>query len=265
MNDLDKVQDMLAHFICADAEIESNKELTGYQKMSELLTEIDSGFVHKFQPRFPTVAYGSEMGGERIFANYAELLLESPQDLLGKHTEVTIVGEDRILWSCLRRIHKIPKGVWLSKAGADLYEYHTRAMFPDGSSKYFTRVAAIDKKGNPVKALIVGTRNVGNENDSMALILAASIVEDAHRPDVIRATLSDSVGITLPIKQGKHLELFKLRDGPAAPGGRRRPLMHWVASHVRKSVAKQCPVSKYLRGVHEFDIDGLHVKLEAST
>jgi len=49
-----------------------------------------------------------------------------------------------------------------------------------------------------------------------------------------------------------------------AVGSRKKPLLHWVASHMRKNAHKQWDVKEHLRGVHEFRMDGFHVKLEAA-
>lgn len=263
-SELDQVQDMLAHFICADAKDNSLKELSSFsiKKNAKASIEVDAGAIFKFQIRQPSVAYTADLSQSREFAIDARLLLNTPQDIIGNNLEVALVDVDVIKWSCFVKLHKRPRGIFVEKNGASLYEYHSRFITSDGRSDYRKRVAAIDKFGNPVKVIIEGTKNQSSRPpDGLALVMASSLVEDAHRPNTFKATVRDSVGLIFPVEQGHHLEIFKLRDGPYI-GSRKRPLLHLVASHIRKNANKIFDVKSHLRGVHEFEIDGLKVKLE---
>jgi len=262
-NELDQVQDMLAHFICADSEDKSLEELSKFsiQKNVGVGLEVDAGARFAFKVRRPSVAYTADLSQSRDFAIDARLLLNTPQDIISNSLEIALVDVDVIKWSCFVKLHKRPRGIWVANSGASLYEYHSRFITASGKSDYRKRVAAIDKFGNPVKVIIEGTKNQGGTPDGLALVMASSIVEDAHRPNTFKATVRDSVGLIFPVEQGRHLEIFKLRDGPHI-GSRKRPLLHLVASHIRKSANKSFDVKSHLRGVHEFEIDGFNVKLE---
>lgn len=266
MTEIDQVQDMLAHFICADAEDESLGVLSRYTmaKSAGVGVEVDAGARFHFAPRTPTIAYTADLSQSREFATTPELLLHTPQDLIGRTSEIALVDANMVKWACFVKLNKRPRGIWVANSGASLYEYHSRFIFADGKSNYAKRVAAIDKNGAPVKVIIEGTKNQGGEPDGLALVMASSIIEDANRPNTFKATITDSVGLTFPVEQGHHLEIFKLRDGPIS-GNRKRPLLHLVAKHIRKTKHESCEVKSHLRGVHEFVIDGLRVKLEGTT
>lgn len=266
MNELDQVQDLLTHFICADKNDTSLLELSRFKTPKNVGVgfEIDAGARFNFSPRSPTTAYVCDLSESREFARDARLLLNTPQDILGNHAEIALVDGQVIKWACFRKLNKRPHGIWVAKTGASLYEYHSRFITASGESNYAKRVAAIDKQGNPVAVIIEGTKNQGVEPDGVALILASSVIEDANRPGCFKATIKDSVGVIVPVKQGHHLELFKLRDGPNL-GNRKRPLLHWVASHLKKNSERQWDVKAHLRGVHEFVIDGMSVRLEAAS
>lgn len=262
--EIDKIETMLAHFICADADDVSMGQLSRHalNPGTSPGVEVDAGGKLQFTPRTPTVSHIAEFSEDRIFACDSQLLLNSPQDILGAHTEIALVDTNCVKWSCFRKLSKRPRGVWVEKPGATLYEYHSRFILPNGHSDYAKRVAAIDKNGRPVRAIIEGTKNQSNMGpDGIALVIAASIVEDSMRPGVFTATVSDSVGVTFPVAQGHHLEIFKLRDGPLS-GSRKRPILHWVASHIRSRNSSEFNVREHLRGVHEFTIDGMNVRLE---
>lgn len=266
-NELDQVQEMLAYFICADNTDQtygnwSSHRLHAKKPSGVSSFALDAGARLKFQPLSPTVAYTADLSdGDRLFALDPKLLLHTPQDLLGSRAEVALVCDGYIKWTCFRKIAKRPKGVWVAKNGADLYEYHYRLLFPTGQSEYYKRLAAIDKNGNSVLTIMEGTHDQGNAGDGQYAVLASSIIEDAHRPGTFKATVTDSVGLVFPVQQGHHLDVFKLRDGPFT-GTRKRPLLHWVAKHLKRSRTKEWPISEHLRGIHEFSIDGMKVKLE---
>jgi len=96
------------------------------------------------------------------------------------------------------------------------------------------------------------------------MILAASIIEDVGRTGCFTASVQDSAGVIFPVPYGAQVELFQLRDGPYTPGGRRKAILHWVAKHLRRSGNKESPVKEHMRGVHEFTVDGLMIRLSAN-
>lgn len=258
---LDSVETMIANLLCADAG--DNSHTLGKRVKKERLVEtFDAGAVLRFAPLTPRLAFLADLGQSREFALNAQLLLHSPQDLIGNQAEVALVADDCVKWSAFRKLTKRPRGVFVSSPGADLYEYHLRFIYPDGRSTYWKRVAAINKHGTPVRVIIEGTKDQGGTLDGQYLIFAASMIEDAMRPGVFQATVSDHVGVTFPVPQGEHLGVFRLRDGPYS-GSRRKALLHWVAKHVRRTASGEHDVKAHLRGVHDFEIDGLKVKLEA--
>jgi len=265
MTELDQVQNMLAHFICADAVDKSLDELSKFsiKKNVGVGFEVDAGARFQFAVRTPTTAYTADLSQSREFAIDPGLLLNTPQDIIGSGVEIALVDTEVIKWSCFVKLHKRPRGIWVANNGASLYEYHSRFITSSGKSDYRKRVAAIDKSGKPVKVIIEGTKNQGGAPDGLALVMASSIIEDANRPNTFKATVRDSVGLIFPVEQGQHLEIFKLRDGPYS-GSRKRPLLHLVASHIRRSTSKIVDVKSHLRGVHKFEIDGFQVMLEGS-
>ena len=264
-DEMSSVEEMLARFICADAQDMSLMELSkfGMSKNVNVGMEVDAGARFAFEPQFPTVAYTVDLSESRDIATDARLLLNTPQDIIGTRTEIALIDTNAIKWACFKKIFKRPRGIFVASNGADLYEYHSRFIYSDGRSDYRKRVAAISKDGRPIPVIIEGTRNNGVEPDGVALVMASSIIEDATRPDTFKVTVKDHVGVVFPVRQGLHLDIFKLRDGPAV-GSRKKPLLHWVASHMRKNAHKQWDVKEHLRGVHEFRMDGFHVKLEAA-
>lgn len=268
---IDATETLLAHLICADASGDDNVDCGGRRGL--LYMETDAGTKLSMEPMRPQRSYtfqhmhvdgGIEEDQDRLYATDADLLLNSVQDLIGKQTEVAMICDNAIKWTGFKRLVRPPKGIWVASAGASLYEVHYREVFSDGSSTYYKRVGAISKSGKPLPCLIVGANGSRSTQEGVQLVLAASIIEDAHRPDVFTASIRESAEIVLPVPIGEHKDLFALRDAPLAPTGRRKSILHWVSKHMRQSKKKAQPaieVASHLRGVRQFSIDGMTVTL----
>lgn len=269
---IDKTEILLAHLVCADASGDDNVDYGGrrFSSNGAEFAATDVGVKLKFRPMRPRLSYtfqsidaDVDQKSERIFTTDARLLLASVQDLLGSEAEVAFLCGDRVKWTGLRRLVKAPRGVWVASPGATMYEFHYREIFESGASTYFKRVCAISKSGKPVQCLIEGSRGSGANMEGEQAVIAASVIEDAHRHDALTATISESGSIIVPVPLGEHKELFALRDAPLTPSGRRKAILHWVASHTRKTRGDSpITVQEHTRGVREFSIDGMTVRLE---
>jgi hypothetical protein len=269
---IDKTESLLTYLICGDATGRDNVDAGGRRKFDTGMefAETDAGSLLQFSPMRPRLSYTVQSidsdvddSSDRIFTTDAGLLLAPVQDILGKEAEIAFIADDRVKWTGFRKINKPPRGVWVASPGASIYELHYREIFENGSSTYFKRVAAVSKRGQSVPCLVEGSTGAGAGEEGRQAILAASIIEDAHRIDVLTATISDSTAVVVPVPIGDHKELFALRDAPMTPAGRRRAILHWVAEHSRrKKTGEPFQVKRHTRGVRELTIDGLTVRLE---
>lgn len=264
---LDTTTDLLTHLVCADATGEDCIQ-TG-AKRGLYYEEVDAGSILKLEPMFPSRVYTFQRQAsdvdddshDRLYAVDSDYLVTSVQDILGKRSEVAFMRDQSMQWTGIKRIYKAPKNVWVSSPGATLYEFHYRDVFPDGTSTYYKRIAGVSKTGKPVPCLIVGATGSASNTEAQQLVLAASIIEDAHRSGVFTASIKDSTEIVLPVPIGEHKDLFALREGPMTKAGRRKAILHWVAQHMRQGVESKHSVAAHLRGVRSFQIDGLSVTL----
>ena len=92
-----QVQDLLAHFICADKSDTSLLELSKFKTEKNVAVgfEVDAGARFKFTPRSPTTAHICDLSESREYAIDARLLMHTPQDLLGNHAEIAMVEQRR--------------------------------------------------------------------------------------------------------------------------------------------------------------------------
>lgn len=262
---LDGMEALLAYLICGD-ELETTDQSGTVAVMGEIEAEqIDSGKRLQFVPMTPKRCYTFDaVDRGRVFTHNPDLLLSTVQDLLGSSAETAFFFEGGVRWTGYRRLHKAPRGVWVAQRGASLYEVHFREIFSDGRSRYFRRVAAVSKSGQPVAAVIIGSAGADAVKDGRCAVMAASLIEDAHRPMALTATVTDAASVIFPVEMGEHRELFALRDAPLTPAGRRKAILHWVTSHTRKSIKADSIVRAHWRGVREMSVDGLRVQLASN-
>jgi hypothetical protein len=260
---LDNVETMLAYLICGKSKkvseslhLNDTKNIGGDFDVSEILN---------FEPMLPKNVY-TYIDGDRLVSPTRELLLNNPQDLFGQSAEVAFLDEEEnvLKWSGYRKLKKRPHNIWVSSPKADLYEWHYRCIYANGLESYYKRVVGFDKHGKPVKALVVGSKG-GADKDGEFAVLAASLIEDVHRPKVIKATVKEDASIIFPVPLGEHKEIFSLREAPLTPSGRKKAILHWVKNHTRKITTSTTNVQQHWRGTREIQIDGFNIKLEEST
>ncbi len=133
-----------------------------------------------------------------------------------------------------------------------------------GVGEYVKRIAAFDKKGNFVPAMIQG-HGVGVPNiEGVSAIIAASIIEDALRSNAMLASVKDVAEIKFPVPLDDYQEIFSDRDGPFI-GSKKRSIIHWVAKHMRKSRSGNVhDVKKHVRGIDKFEIGGMKISIKAN-
>jgi len=256
---LDTAETLLAYLICSKLSETSKLIRPNTKNVGE---EFDISEVLNFDPITPKLAYTAQLANDdRLFCTDSSLLLNSPQDLLGSKSEIALLCDDRVKWLCYKKLNKRPHNVWVGSSGASLYELHYREIFSNGAETYAKRVVAFSKTGKPVVALVSGSNGWAG-NDSMLAITSASIIEDAHRPNALTATVKEDTGIIFPVPLGDHKEIFSLREAPLTPSGRRKAILHWVNKHTRKTEFSETNVKNHWRGVKDITIDGLNIKLE---
>lgn len=262
--------DLLAKLMFADTEDAHWIESGGMRRSSDgaVYEECDAGVRLRFDVMSPERVYTFDMVDEdRLVAIHSDYLVSHPAETIGRCAEVVMINSDRLKWLGFRRLNKVPRGVWVAKPGSSIYEYHYREVFNDGRNVYHRRVAAIDKHGHPVQTIIVGSSGSPHQTgpEGVALVMAASVIEDCNRSGAIRCELTDHNTIIAPVPMGAHKPLFAMRDGPMTGAGRRRAILHHVVGHARRSTRGNLhDVRDHFRGVTEFDVDGLHVRLSAN-
>lgn len=241
-HDLDRTETLIASLLCADSASERD-HATGavLRTANDSYEELHGGVRLDFEPLFPSKSYTTQLGehvegtsSDRLYTDDSRLLRGSVQDIIGARSEVAVLGETTD-WLGFKKLHKAPKSVWVSSPGATLYEVHQRVVHPDGTSAYLKHIAAVSKAGRAIPCVVIGSRGAGGMAGEK-VILAASIIEDAHRTGVLTAEVRDTASVVFPVPMGDHKKLFATREAPLTPAGKRKAILHWVREHIRGGV-----------------------------
>lgn len=202
---------------------------------------------------------------ERLLTYSHEYLMTHPKEIIEGGAETVMLCENNIVkWSGIYPMNRRPKRAsCLGKADCWFELHYREGNSATGWSEYHKHIAAIHSSGRPLPVQITGQHEPPNIFNSEMVIGACSVVEDAHRSNAVLATISADSEIILPVHQDIYQEFFRLRDAPRNTAtGRRNPIIHMVASHMRTRGEKSFNVKRHYRGVESITIDGLSVSLE---
>lgn len=222
----------------------------------------DQGDLLNFGEMSPSSAFTIDIRDEnRIFTDSPELLLDHPAEIIGDSAEIVLLDGDVLRWRGYRKLKKPPRGVCCIGKPSHWFEAHLRDVTASGVAEYSKRIVAINKAGNPLPTKVYGHWGCSPIFEGSHLIMCSSIIEDAHRANTFLVSIKDETEIKFPVPIGDYKEVFSGREGPMS-GSRKKAIIHWVSKHLRMSKqGGMHDVKKHTRGIHEFTIDGLSIRL----
>ena len=222
----------------------------------------DQGELLPFDAMRPESSYTFDMSDDsRLFSTTPDYLVTHPVDILGDKAEVIMMNNGFLKWYGYRRLSRPPKGVSYLGKPSCWYEIHGRCVTQAGRGEYVKRLAALDSRGACLLVRMQGHVVASPKREGVGLMLAASMIEDSHRSNTMLAAVKDATEIKFPVPLDDYKDVFADRDGPMN-GARRKAIVHWVARHMRNSIrGKEHSVKRHTRGVQEFTIDGLRIRL----
>lgn len=208
----------------------------------------------------PVSVFSADMTQSRNFAITPDLLMTHPAEIIGDSLEAALFCDDYIKWQGFRRC-KPPKRIAAAGKAVVWFEHHFRIIRLNGSGSYQKSFIPLERNGRALFAKMDGLTVCRPDESTLNLCGACSIVEDAHRSNAMLCSVKDAVEVNIPVPLDDYQDVFAERDGPMN-GARRKTIVHWVARHMRHSTrGKEFAVKKHTRGVQEFTIDGLRVRL----
>jgi hypothetical protein len=208
---------------------------------------------------------------DRIYTGDFSQLLRHPSEILGDRSEAAVLHDrtGTMKWIGLRRLTRNP-GVAVYGRAVTWYAMHFRTVVPRGVDEYQRRVVPLNAHGAPLLAKCQG-HIVCSEKDAQTFVLACSLIEDAQRVNSLLCTVRDTsldavaggaAAIRFPVPYADYQDLFKLRDGPLTPAGKRRAILHWVIEHLRrKPSGGECEVKAHWRGIRDLCVGDLRISI----
>lgn len=265
-NEIDRIETMILMALDANhnAALGEQSSVSKRSRQSVARVCIDVGELLPLSVMKPKSAYTVDSSAERLYARGSEYLTAHPAEILRDEEEGILLCDDKLKWIGCRKLPRAPKNCSVLGKPSHWYELHFRNVFSNGVGYYGRRVVPFSKTGEVLPVFTRGVSVCDPNIDGASLVLLASIKEDAHRAGAMLAEVKDATEIKFPVSLGDYKSVFAERDGPYI-GARRKAIIHWVAAHLRTRSGETHEVKKHVRGIQEFSIDGLRVRITANT
>lgn len=222
----------------------------------------------RFDDRWPNRSYSFDpMDLSREFTADRELLLAHPSEIIGSGAETMFLNSENgcVKWMRIEPCRKPERGFAAIGRADKWYAAHYRfGSSAEGWKDYIKGYTAISKNGAPLLVKNMQcSKGIDLRKDSDQIIMMCSIIEDAHRTDSFLVSTKIESELLFPVGYDSYRSFFDLRDAPKnTPTGRRNPIVHWVASHLRETKSgANTEVKRHLRGVCEVEIDGIRATI----
>lgn len=230
---------------------------------------VDFSSVVRIGERGPSRSYTFDVSGDRLFTSDIDLLLNHPAEIIGSGVEVILYFKDALKWCRYEPIQR-PRGFAAFGKVDRWIAVHYRTHTIDGKQDYIKDVMALSKSGKALPTRVDGWNvkcDQSTKEKEQMMVMALSVVEDAHRPGVLLATASAETSIVFPVNYGAHKDFLALRDGPNnTPTGRKNPILHFCKQHIRKTKnGAESVIGQQWRGVEEVSIGGMRLSLSRGT
>lgn len=213
--------------------------------------------------RYPKRFYAfdaSADSGDRVYTPDASALVVNPYKVCKNGIEFGLLDGGLVFkWVGIFPMAR-PRGITcLTNQKTAWFAYHYRRISNDGQQEYVKTPMAMTLSGEVCPLQMMGKWqgfDAKKERDMIAeqLALSMSIFEDAVRAGSYLATVKEHVEMMFPVGADAYKDFFAMRDGyKDTPTGRKNPILHWCATHLRKrqSGAKS-EVKAHVRGASEF-------------
>lgn len=223
------------------------------------------------EPAYPKRAYTFDArSSDRLYAADMSGLVVDPITAIGHRLEVMLFAEDETLkWSCFKPMPRPKRLVALTNQPHQWYCLHHRTFSRGGPQTYSKRPFAITTSGQVCLIKPMGGWNFYPQQDQQEIegvvAMSLSLMEDAHRSSSFLAVVEEHVQLMFPIGAEAYKAFLIMRDGyRATSSGRKNPILHWCAEHMRQRNGKVSVIEEHLRGAEEFVVGPMRLTISAS-
>lgn len=197
---------------------------------------------------------------DNLIALHTDYLIKKPQEIITDSFEFLVIKGSEIIWTKhVKTDIKKLKHISAPFAKA-VYETHQRSVnILGGEGLYGKNISACNSGGDI--PIYYGGKPVNQEGFG-ELTFACSIKEHFYKLGVFHVQItkvSTGAGIKMAVDSAAISELMRFRTDPLTSKGNKKPVIHWVSKHARKTAGNssvRAKVKSYIRGLGEFEIDG---------
>jgi len=222
--------------------------------------------------RHPTsfYAFDAAEANQRLYSLSYDDLVVNPYEVIRGGLEIGMILEDGgFKWNGFYPMKKPHGLVAITNKSFEWFGCHFRHMKPCGSDVYVKRPMAVSRDGTVCMLGLPGNwRGYNAKTDqqecSEQLFMSVSVFEDAVRKSAYLATVHEHVQMKFPVGDRAYKDFFALRDGYRdTPTGRRNPIIHWCAEHLRDRGERGVSVVRtHKRGADEFVCGPMRLTIE---
>lgn len=222
------------------------------------------------RPEFPQHMLVQDMrDAGRLYSGSLDDIVVSPRLAIGRRLETGLLCDDGTLKWTLIKPMPAPRGlVAITNQPVHWFAFHYREIRDGEPDVYVRRPMPLAGGRVPLmKPLGFQGLNASLEKEELEeqLALSLSFFEDAHRTGTILATVQEAVALTFPVAEDGYKSFFALRDGlRETPTGRRNPILHWCAKHMRRTPGGETAVIGHDRGKTELVHGNMRLAIERS-
>lgn len=222
--------------------------------------------------RFPKSFYAFDAANsdQRLYSLDYNDLVVNPYHAIRGGLEIGMIMDDGgFKWSGFFPMKK-PRGLTaITNKRFEWFGSHFRHLKPSGGEVYVKRPMAVAHDGTVcLLGLMGGWKGYNAKQDqnemSEQLYMSVSVFEDAVRDSSYLATVHEYVEMKFPVGEAAYKSFFAMRDGYRdTPTGRRNPIVHWCAEHLRDRGEKGVSVVRsHRRGAQEFICGPMRLTIE---
>ncbi len=274
---LDPLETVLLYLLDANHGVKSYENFVVNSEINDMSLKLvtnEDYFKGIMKTEYPKEALfiGDFSNSERIYTDDEQLMIKPPHELIGARAEIVMYcnGDDQIRWQLWKRLDCRPKGYVPATLGDYIYyERHFRMIYT--SSNYYDYsicIYAWSPRYNRFVSVVKSVKDAvhfkkATDECTDSFKIHASAIDDSLCRYFFHVAIKADITLVFYVDIDAVKELFKLRNNPLTANDRRRPIIHWVCEHLRKKPVNPgfAEIPEHLRGVNEFDFEGLHIKI----
>lgn len=221
---------------------------------------------HNLKSRNPNRIAIATKESDLLFTSDIDTILIDPVKLLNIEIGAGCLDNNSFTIFFNKVLKKKPKG-FITKASKPMYlETHFKKINNGFKNEYLAMYKAWNINKNQLYPCernlnflkIIKQKDIKHDTDS--IICSFSIIEEIASVWNCEIKYKNK-SVVFGSGEKEIKELCNFRKDPINKNGRRKHILHWVASHIRNYKTKKVKISGHTRGIERFTLDGFNITI----